>query len=147
MDRETPPTPERERASTRDPETVPTRSPKLAPSLDRRTLLHGTAVAGGLLLAGCTSSKADEGTSLSVANVDFYENDEGFLEVAVVVSNPGNERDSGTLLVHVKIDGDAQPRVREVSLDAHETKEFTITYDTKFADVQNMDVNATIEDA
>lgn len=139
MDRETAPTPEGARTSTRDPEPTP--------SLDRRTLLHGTAVASGLLLAGCTSSKADSGTSLSVANVDFYENDEGFLEVAVVVSNPGNEPDSGTLLVHVKIDGDAQPRVREVSLDAHETKESTITYDTRFADVQNLNVNATIEDA
>ena len=114
-------------------------------ALDRRTLLRGSAVAGTLLLAGCMGSKADSGTSLSVANVDFYENDDGFLEVAVVVSNAGNEPESGTLLVHAKINGDAQPRVREVSLDAHATKEYLITYDTKMADVQNMDVSAAIE--
>lgn len=129
-----------------DRETAPPRTPEMAPSLERRTLLHGTAVAGSLLLAGCMGSKADSKTSLNVANVDFYENDDGYLEVAAVVSNPGNEPGSGTLVVQVKIDGDAQPRVREISLDAHETKEFTITYDTKYADIQNMDVSATIED-
>lgn len=128
-----------------DRRTAPARVRQTAATLDRRTLLHGTAVAGSLLLAGCMGSKADTGTSLSVANVDFYENDEGYLEVAVVVSNAGNQPDSGTLLVHTKINGDAQPRVREVSLDAHATKEFLITYDIKMADVQNMDVSAAIE--
>ena len=44
-----------------------------------------------------------------------------------------------------QIDDDAQPRVREVTLDAHATQEYTIEYDVKMADVQNLDVSATIE--
>lgn len=90
-------------------------------------------------------SKSEQGTSLSTSNVEFYENDAGFVEVSVIVTNAGNDAESGTLLVHATINDDAKPRVREVSLDAHETKEITITYDVKMADVQSMSVDATIQ--
>lgn len=113
--------------------------------MDRRTLLRRAGVAGGALLAGCMGSKPDQDTSLSVANVDFYENDDGFVEVAVIVTNAGNERESGTLLVHATVNGDAMSRVREVALDPHATQEVLVTYDVRMADVQSMSVDATIQ--
>jgi hypothetical protein len=115
--------------------------------MERRSLLRYGGVVTGVLLAGCTGSTADQGTTLSVANVDFYGNDAGFLEVAIVVSNAGNHPETGTLLVHATINGDARPRVREVSLDAHATKQYTIEYDVQMANVQNFDVTTTIEPA
>lgn len=115
--------------------------------MDRRTLLRRSALAGTAFLAGCMGSSPEQGSSMSVANIDFYGNDDGFLEVSVIVSNPGNDPEDGTLIVTARIDGDAQPRVREVSLDAHETREVTITYDTKMDEIENMDISATIEQA
>lgn len=113
--------------------------------MDRRTLIRHSVGAGIALLAGCMGSTGAQEDTLSVANIDFYENDAGYLEIAVIVSNAGNTEASGTLLVHAKIDGDARPRVREISLDAHATREYTIEYDVKMADVSNLDVSATIE--
>jgi|GEM_PF-3060666 len=113
--------------------------------MDRRSLLRNAGLAGGVLLAGCMGSKSEQGSSLSTSDVDFYGNDDGFVEVSVVVSNAGNDAETGTLLVHATINGDAMPRVREVSLDAHTTKEVTVTYDVKMADVQNMSVDVTIQ--
>lgn len=115
--------------------------------MHRRSLLRNGAAAGAFLLAGCMGSGGAADDPLSVASVDFYENDDGDLEVSVVVSNAGNRAASGTLLVHAKINGDARPRVRAVSLDAHATREILIEYDVAMADVQNFDVSATIEPA
>lgn len=115
--------------------------------MDRRTLLRRTLGTGSLLLlAGCMGSKSDTGNSLSTSNVDFYGNDEGYLELSVLVTNAGNQPESGLLLVHAKLNGQSHERVRNVSLDAHETKEYTITYDVKMENVESFTPNVTIQE-
>lgn len=114
---------------------------------DRRTVLRRAVATGSLLsVAGCMGSKADQGTSLSKANTDFYENDDGRLELSVVVSNSGNAPESGLLLVHAELNGETYDRVREISLDAHATKEYLFTFDVKWTDVQSFSPNVTVQE-
>lgn len=118
---------------------------RTAPRTDRRTLLRRGAATGSLLLAGCMGSKADEGTSLSKANVDFYANDEGYLELSIIVTNAGNERESGLLLIHATLNGDSHERVREITLDAHATQEYLVTFDVKMENVTDFSPGVSIQ--
>ena len=101
--------------------------------MHRRTLLgRAVATAGAsLALAGCLRNGEDEDV-LAVADSEFDEDDDGYLQYVVTVSNPSDRAASGTLYVNSELDGNPITRVREVSLDPHSTRSFAITYDVQF---------------
>jgi hypothetical protein len=104
--------------------------------MHRRTLLGRAAAAAGasLALAGCLDDGEDEDV-LAVVDTEFGEDDEGFLQYTVTVSNPSGRAATGTLYVNSELDGNPITRVREVSLDPHTTRQFTITYDVELAEL------------
>lgn len=101
--------------------------------MNRRTLLGRAAAAAGasLALAGCLRDGEDEDV-LEVADSEFGEDDEGYLQYIVAVSNPSDRAAYGTLYVNSELDGNPITKVREVSLAPHSTQRFAITYDVKF---------------
>jgi hypothetical protein len=112
--------------------------------MDRRTVLRG---AGTLLIgatAGCLGSGEEE-FSLEVVNEDFGPGPDGEVTVTVTVSNLGNEPQSGTLYVTTEINDESLVRVREVTLDAHETQAFEIAYDQAYDDVTSLSVESDVE--
>ena len=111
--------------------------------MQRRRLLRTTGAIGVAVLAGCTGSEESEFT-LQVANREITESEDGNLVFIVTVSNPGNDAQTGTLYVSSQLDGEETVRVREVSLDAHETKQITVTYDVAYANVTSFQPTADL---
>lgn len=118
--------------------------------MDRRTFLEKGTVVGAAALGGSVSlvgclGRDDERFTLQIADADFGENDEGYLEAWVTVTNVGNERQTGTLYVNSKLNDEPITRVREVDLDAHRTAEYTVTYDVPWEDVRNYSLDPELE--
>ena len=114
--------------------------------MERRSLLRTVGVAGTTLVAGCLGGSSEEFT-LQVASQEIDQNEEGYVVVHVTVSNPGNEAQEGTLYVNAKLNDESLVRVRQVSLDAHETTEITVEYDVKYENVTSFAPKASIEPA
>ena len=118
--------------------------------MHRRTYLRHAvgigAVGTAVTVAGCLGGD-EESFTLQVADADFGENEAGYLETWVTVSNVGNEPQKGTLYVNGDLNDDPTVRVREVSLDAHETRRYTVTYDTKMDDVSSYSLDVDLEPA
>ncbi|MFW5924097.1 MAG: hypothetical protein ACOCSP_00705 [archaeon] len=112
--------------------------------MDRRSVLQGAVGLATVALAGCLGGDEEEFT-LNVVDYDFGENETGHLETTAVVSNTGNEPQDGTLYVRADVDDDSLVRVRDVSLDAHETREYAITYDIEMETVSNFSMDVEIE--
>ena len=117
--------------------------------MDRRSVLKGTIglgtiSLGTIALAGCLGDDEPEFT-LSVVDYDFGENDDGDLQTTAVVSNAGNTHQEGTLYVRTDVNDDSLVRIREVSLDAHKIREYTITYDIPYADVTSFSMDVDVE--
>lgn len=112
--------------------------------LQRRRVLRAGGVIGGTLLAGCLGGGNEEFT-LQVADEDFGEGADGDLVVNVTVSNPGNQDQTGTLYVTTKLNGEETVRLRDVSLEAHETKRVTVTYDIKYQNVTEFSMQTDIQ--
>lgn len=102
--------------------------------LERRNVLRAGGVIGGTLLAGCLGQEQTD-FKLSKANSEFGENADGDLYLNVTVSNVGNERQSGKVFVTAEVNDEELVRVREVTLDAHQTTRVTFTYDVKYNNV------------
>ena len=117
--------------------------------MDRRSVLKGaiglgTIGLGTTTLAGCLGEEEPEFT-LSVVDYDFGENNEGYLQTTAIVSNAANYHQEGTLYVRADVNDDSLVRVRDVSLDPHKTREYTITYDILYADVTNFSMDVDVE--
>lgn len=111
--------------------------------MHRRRLLRNAGVIGGTLLAGCMGDRSEEFT-LTTANTEFGENASGYLAYNVTVSNVGNHDQTGKLYVTATLNDEELVRVREVSLEAHKTKEVTITYDIKYENVTEFSPKAEV---
>ena len=114
--------------------------------MNRRSFVRAAGTLGVGLTAGCLSDSA-ESFELRVVDQDFGAGPDGNLTVWVTVSNPGNDRQSGTLYVTTQLNDESMARVREVALDAHETTEFEISYDIAFDDVSSFEMNTSVEPA
>lgn len=117
--------------------------------MDRRSVLKGTVglgtiSLGTIALAGCLGDDEPDFT-LSVVDWDFGADDEGYLQTTAVVSNAGNNHQEGTLYVTTDVNDDSLVRVRNVSLDAHKTREYTITYDILMEDVTDFSMDVNVE--
>ena len=112
--------------------------------MDRRTVLRGTGTVLIGVTAGCLGS-GDEEFTLEVVNEDFGPGPNGELTVTATVSNLGNEAQTGTLYVTTEINEESLARVREVTLDPHETQTFEIAYDQAYDDVSSLSVDAEVE--
>jgi len=112
--------------------------------MERRTVLGtvGSVFLG--LTAGCLGSEESE-FMLRVVDEDFGEGENGALTVWVTVSNPGNERQTGTLYVTAEINDESKVRVREVALDAHETTEFEIAFEESYEDITSFSLDSSVE--
>ncbi len=113
-------------------------------SMDRRTVLLSAGTVAIGLTAGCLSNSESEFT-LRVVDQDFGAGPDENLTVWVTVSNPGNDRQRGTLYVTAQLNDDSTVRVREVTLDGHETTELVITYDIAYDDVNTFSLDASVE--
>lgn len=102
--------------------------------MQRRRLLRTGGVIGATLLAGCLGGESEEFT-LQVADQEIGQDAAGYLVLNVTVSNPGNEPQEGDLYVTASLNGEESVKVREVALDAHETKKITVTYDIEYMNV------------
>lgn len=111
--------------------------------MQRRRLLRNAGVIGGTLLAGCMGDSSEEFT-LTKANAEIGQNASGYLTYNVTVSNVGNHDQTGKLYVTATLNDDELVRVREVSLEAHKTREISITYDVKFENVTKFTPKAEI---
>ncbi|AKH97252.1 twin-arginine translocation signal domain-containing protein [Halanaeroarchaeum sulfurireducens] len=114
--------------------------------MNRRTFVVTGALAGATALGGCLGRNDDRFT-LSIVDTSFVENDAGYLEVKLTVTNVGNEHQTGTVYVHGDLDGDRIVRTRNVSLPAHQTREYAITYDVAYEDVSNFSIETELEPA
>ncbi|MFB6132579.1 MAG: hypothetical protein ABEJ44_04145 [Halanaeroarchaeum sp.] len=104
--------------------------------LETGTILGAAALGGYVALNGCLGSD-EERFTLDIAHYNFGENDAGYLETWVVVTNVGNERQRGTLYVNSELNGEPITRVRNVDLAAHQTAKYTVTYDVKYDNVRS----------
>ncbi|MFW6003655.1 MAG: hypothetical protein ACOCPT_04465 [Halanaeroarchaeum sp.] len=112
--------------------------------MDRRTFLMGAAGIGSTVLAGCLGREEDRFT-LRVVDYNFGENDDGYLEAWATVSNVGNEPQEGTLYFTGRLEDDTMTRVREVALEAHDTRDYTVTYDVRMDDVGDFSLDVDID--
>lgn len=97
-------------------------------------MLRTGGAIGARLLAGCVGGQSEEFT-LQVADEELGQDAEGYLVLNVTVSNPGNEvQEGGPLRDHLP-EREESVKVREVALDAHETKKITVTYDIEYMNV------------
>lgn len=113
--------------------------------MERRRVLRasGTVLLG--LTAGCLGGEESE-FMIRVVDKDFGAGPEGNLTAWVTVSNPGNERQSGTVYVTAELDGNSTVRVREVTLDPHETTEISISYERLYEDVNSFSLEASVDE-
>ncbi|MFW5922469.1 MAG: hypothetical protein ACOCRC_04125 [Halodesulfurarchaeum sp.] len=114
--------------------------------MDRRGVLcaAGTFVVG--LTAGCLSDPEPE-FELRVVDQDFGAGPDGNLIVWITVSNPGNERQRGTVYVSADVNDESLVRVRDVTLEAHETTEVEIGYEVAYENVSSFSMDASVEPA
>lgn len=112
--------------------------------MHRRRLLRGVGLAGGTLLAGCLGGGSEE-FNMQVTGKEIGEDGDGNLVFNVTISNPGNEAQDGTLYVTANLNGNESVKLRDVSLEAHETKRVTVTYDIKYLNVTEFTPEADIE--
>lgn len=112
--------------------------------MNRRSFLAGISGAGTIALGGCLGGD-EERFTLNVVDYNFREDEDGYLEAWATVSNVGNEKQSGTLYIHGDLNGESLVRVRDVSLEAHETRDYTVTYDVKMDDVRSYSLDVEIE--
>jgi hypothetical protein len=103
--------------------------------MQRRRLLQGAGAIGGTLLAGCLGESQTEFNLKQAGKPHFDANSDGYLYLNVTVSNVGNERQSGKVYVTAQLNDEELVRVREVTLDAHQTTRVTFTYDVKYENV------------
>lgn len=112
--------------------------------MKRRTLLRRTGAVGATLaVAGCLRRSRDE-DALSIADSTITESDDGYLVYELVISNTADRKAEGTLYVNSELDGDAETKVRQVSLDAHSTTIVRIEYDIKFKNVTSFSPSSSI---
>ncbi|WP_232687530.1 hypothetical protein [Halobacterium zhouii] len=105
--------------------------------MHRRTLLRGLTAAGSTLaVAGCLRRGYEE-DALRIQNTAIEETDDGYLSLAVTVSNIADRAVSGTLYVNSSMQETPRTRVRKVTIDAYTTTTVRVTYDVKFEDVTN----------
>lgn len=104
--------------------------------MDRRRVIRatGTLVLG--LTAGCLGNQESK-FQLRDVDRDFGPGPNGALTVWVTVSNPGNEHQSGTVYVSAKVNDKSLVRVRDVSLEPHETTEVEVVYDVAYDNVSS----------
>lgn len=114
--------------------------------MHRRRLLRGVGLAGGTLLAGCLGGESEQFT-MQVTSKEIGQDSDGNLVFNVTVSNPGNEAQDGTLYVTAILNGNESVKLRDVSLEAHETKRITVTYDIKYENVTDFNPETDIEPA
>ncbi len=112
--------------------------------LQRRQLLRAVGVATSTLLAGCLVGESEE-FNLQIADQDFGEDADGKLVVNVTISNPGNQAQNGTLYVTSTVNGEETVRLREVSLEAHETKRVSVTYDVTYRNITEFSMQTDIQ--
>lgn len=113
-------------------------------TFNRRTFLASLTGVGAVALGGCLGSDESRFT-LTVADYDFEENEDGYLKAWATVTNVGNERQAGTLYFHGKLNGDPLVRVRDVEIDGHQTREYTVTYDVTMEEVRSYSLEVEIE--
>lgn len=112
--------------------------------MNRRTFLLGATGAGTVALGGCLG-RSEERFTLRVADYNFEDNEEGYLEAWATVSNVGNEYQEGTLYISATLNDEPVVRDRNVALDAHQTRKYTVTYDVKWEDVRNYSLDAEVD--
>ncbi|MFW5965424.1 MAG: hypothetical protein ACOCY6_01725 [Halodesulfurarchaeum sp.] len=113
--------------------------------MDRRTLLQALGGTATVAIAGCLGGRSAQPFKLSVIESDFGEGPDGNLEVVVIVSNSGNEKQSGRIIVRSNLNEEPVVREEPVTLDAHETTTETITYDIAYENVSSFDVDESVE--
>lgn len=114
--------------------------------MERRSLLRTAGGLGAVVLAGCVGGGEEE-FSLQVATQEFGKNAEGNLVLNVTVSNPGNTEQSGILEVSATLNDRDLVRLREVTLEAHETTEVTIEYDVQYNNVTEYSPESSVRPA
>lgn len=112
--------------------------------MKRRSLLQVAGTLGAGVLAGCVGEGGEEEFNLQVAAKDFGENADGNLAFNVTVSNPGNTRQTGTLEISAELNDRDLVRLREVTLDAHETTEVSIEFDIRYDNVTSFSPEASV---
>lgn len=113
--------------------------------MDRRTVLRGTGTLLVGLTAGCLGEE-DTDFQLRVVDEDFGPGEDGNLTVWITVSNPGNEAQSGIVYLSAEVNDESKVRTRTVSLDAHETTQIEIGFETPYDEVTGFDMgDASVE--
>lgn len=112
--------------------------------MHRRRLLRYAGLAGGTLLAGCMGAES-ESFKLKVTDKEIGQDGDGNLVFNATISNPGNEAQEGTLYVTATLNGNESVKLRDVSLEAHETKRITVTYDIKYLNVTEFTADTDIQ--
>lgn len=115
-------------------------------AMDRRSVLCAAGTLAVGLTAGCLSDPEPE-FELRVVDQDFGAGSDGTLTVWVTVSNPGNEPQRGTVYVSTEVNDESLVRVRDVTLEPHETTEVEIGYDIAYENVSAFSMDASVEPA
>lgn len=113
--------------------------------MERRRLLRLTGGLGASVIAGCVGQGGNEEFALKVANQEYGADEDGYLVFNVTVSNPSNHEQSGTVYLDAEVNGEDRVRVREVTLDAHETREVTVRFDVAFENVTSFSGSTSVE--
>ncbi|MFB6268048.1 MAG: hypothetical protein ABEI31_10345 [Halodesulfurarchaeum sp.] len=96
-------------------------------------------------LAGCSGGGGGGEFSLEVAHEEIGQSADGYLVFNVTITNSGNQAQRGTLYVTADLNGNQTVRVREVSLDPHQTTEVTIRYNVTYRNVTKFVPESSIE--
>ncbi|MDZ7850799.1 MAG: hypothetical protein U5K70_08405 [Halodesulfurarchaeum sp.] len=112
--------------------------------MERRCVLRAAGALALGLTAGCLSDPEPE-FQLRDVHRDFGPGPNGNLTVWVTISNPGNERQTGTVYVRTEVNDDSLVRVREVTLEPHETSEIEIGYDVAYENVSTFSMKTSVE--
>lgn len=111
--------------------------------MNRRIFLGLSSSVGVSIIAGCVGN-AEEDFTLQVVDQELGENEEGYLVLNVTVSNPGNSRQTGIVEISARVNDEELVRLREVTLDPHQTTRVTIEYDVENEKVRNFRADASI---
>lgn len=111
--------------------------------MERRSLLRGVGTIALGLTAGCLTLDDSE-FMLRVVHLEFGAGPDGDLTVWVTVSNLGNDRQSGSVLVTGHLNGESFERTRPVTLDPHETTELAVEFDRSYDEVRSFDPEASV---